>query len=52
MDNPYVHRTAVSPDMFFGRAKELNTIVQRISGKKPLCISIVGSRRIRTSSNV
>ena len=50
MDNPYVHRTAVSPDMFFGRAKELNTIVQRISGKKPLCISIVGSRRIGKSS--
>jgi SAM-dependent methyltransferase/AAA+ ATPase superfamily predicted ATPase len=36
--------------MFFGRAKELNTIVQRISGKKPLCISIVGSRRIGKSS--
>ena len=50
MGNPYSCRLAVEPSMFFGREKEIISIINRISASSPLCTSITGFRRIGKSS--
>lgn len=50
MNNPFIYRSGVDNSMFFGRKKEINSILSRLSGKKPLCISVTGLRRIGKTS--
>lgn len=50
--NPYTERKMIPihSDMFFGREKEIQRIVEMLSGDTPQCVSIVGERRIGKSS--
>lgn len=50
--NPYKwrNRLPVDSDMFFGRKREIERIMDMLSGKRPQGVSIVGERRIGKSS--
>ncbi|MEJ2109633.1 MAG: protein kinase [Acidobacteriota bacterium] len=49
--NPYLNRTAIKDSRnFFGRHKEISTIISRVSADDPQSISIIGERKIGKSS--
>jgi hypothetical protein len=50
--NPYKwrNRLPADSDMFVGRTREMEQIMDRLSGTQPQCISLVGERRIGKSS--
>ncbi len=50
--NPYKHRSKLPPGspMFFGRKREMERIMDLVSGQTPQGVSIVGERRIGKSS--
>jgi hypothetical protein len=49
--NPYLNRTAIRNDAdFFGRRRELTTILSRIDHSQPQSVSVVGERRSGKSS--
>lgn len=49
--NPYLNRTAIKDSRnFFGRGREISTIMSRVSAIDPQSISIIGERKIGKSS--
>ncbi len=50
--NPYKFRNRLpaDSDMFFGRKREIERLLDMLSGKPPQNVSIVGERRIGKSS--
>lgn len=51
-ENPYKWRNKLpaDSDMFFGRKREMERLMDMLSGKRPQNVSIVGERRIGKSS--
>lgn len=48
--NPFIYGPAVPPACFYGRKMQLSHIKQRIGGKAPQCVNVVGFRRNGKSS--
>ena len=48
--NPFIAGNPVPPDTFYGRRDQIMSIKDRIGGKTPQCVSIVGFRRSGKSS--
>lgn len=48
--NPFIYGPAVPPACFYGRKAQLAHIKQRIGGKAPQCVNVVGFRRNGKSS--
>jgi hypothetical protein len=48
--NPYMHRTAVIGDTFFGREREISRILQLVGTIPPQSVAIFGSERIGKTS--
>ncbi len=49
-ENPFFYGGAVTPERFYGRQDLVQTVIQRLGGRVPQSVSIVGERRMGKSS--